>query len=208
VDYAPSSKISVKVDQSDLDAIAGGEDVKSVLMEKASGLENMFGSVPELVTGVGFALDFGLVLSKRFWVMDAMLGASLRNAPANSISYSNGTSAMDGLQYDAGLSLRPMSTFPVFKGLLVGAEMHGVEGLQTYHMGLSWKFGNDLSVTPKVGFQVGKINALGNFSDVNIFTTGFSVDLKAMKLAASYGLGTDGRSQFGFGLDFGYEWGK
>ncbi len=208
IDYAPSAKLSVGLDAQDISSIGQGEDLETVLKGKGLDLGSAFNKPPELVTGFGVAMDFGLVLSKKFWVMDAMLGASLKNAPSNAITYSDGSLSMDKLQYGVGLSSHPLLVFPVLNGLLVGAEMHGVEGMQTYHMGLSWKFGDEVSITPKVGFRVGRIDARGNFRDVNMLTAGFALDLVVVDLAASYALDTDGMSQFGLGFDFGYEWVK
>lgn len=206
IDFGPSAELAVNLDgiRADPSSIESNEDLEE-LLNPSLDLKSNLDLNPEIVTGLGTAVDFGLIVSKKFWIMDVMLGASIKNAPANKIEYSDGSSEMDAFQYNLGLASHPLLDYPVLNGLLLAVEMHGIEGNQSYHVGALWKFGDSIYVAPKVGFQVGKFDPLGNYQDINTFTAGADINLVVVKLSANYMLDTNDNYQVGLGLTFGYE---
>lgn len=204
-DFAPSAQFSLTGGNiSEQDAVNNIQNGQAPNISAPSA-DSKFDLGSNFSHGRGYAVDGGLLVGREF----ATLGVYLRNIWSNTIQYSNGDSSKDALQYNIGISSRPLWFADVVDGITVAAEMDSIRNQHTFHSGLQWKFGNNqLNIAPRAGYEYGYIDPRGTYYHLNRFDVGVVSNLVAIKLMALFSYDNVFGYQFGAGLSFGYEWDK
>lgn len=203
IDFVPSTKFKLDGGEIKQENIQSLDDVKDVKVD-APKLNGDFTADDVVARGRGYAFDGGVALRWKF----VTVGIALRNIWANEIQYSNDTVVRDHLQYNFGVSAKPLWFLPVLDGLIAASEIHTLGKKITYHAGAEWKLGYVVYVIPRVGYENGYIDPRGNFNEQNKLDVGLTLDLIAMRLTGLYSYDSENKSQFGAALTFGYEWEK